>query len=253
MLRKLGWLLSLCLLLPGLASARFEVGAGMEYYTAQAYARDAQGEYFQSLFQSTLATARAAYLWGPLTARLSGGWSDWNVFGTWQGTYLAATSFDELASFARQQFATAEANCRFWDGLSLGIRYEDRLFLHYYPEGSLLWTQYRLRSCDLTLAYAAVETSWLRLNLEAAYSPANWLEAYQTTALETVVPGSLVYDTSGTGSAWKGQAQLAYRDSAGWGLDIVYAVGWTRFPAPRDLSEITLRSGNLTGYLLLFF
>jgi hypothetical protein len=243
-------------LLPTLGFARFEFGGGMEYFSTQVYAQDMDGQYFLTLLQSTMATARAAFTEDPLTLRVSGGYSSWSVFGNWQGTGLdAPISFDEVNVFARQQFAAAEACCRIWAGLELGVRYEDRLFRHYYPDNDqvLDLLQFRLRSLDTTLGYALLDSKSLQLHLEANYSPRSWVEAYQNTGLDPYEIGIHDYSITAAGTGWGGRIFCQYRDSAGWGLDLVYAIGWTRFAAPPDLAEYTLRRGMLSGCFLLFF
>jgi hypothetical protein len=235
------------------AGTGFEAGGGMEYFTMSSYSRDAAGNYFQSLLQTTLAVARLGYTAGPLRLEVAAGLSDWNVSGEWSGTGFERLSLDDYYTWAFQQHFQAEAA---WEALpdwELLLGYFDRRVRHYNGNLQDTFLDVRLRNWNLGLQYTVLKTSSVRLRAAARYAPRAEVTWYQDIATELPLDVQGPVDASETGWDASGRLQFQYRDTAGWGIDIGYVVGVARFDHPRDLSEIALRYGALTGYFTLLF
>lgn len=242
-------------LIPGSVWARFEVGGGMEYYTVQTYARDLQGNNLQTLLQTTLAGARLSFQEGPLTVKAAAGITDWNIGGQWRGTDVDLTPFELYYTWSWQNVLRLEADYEFYHGWSAGLCGSDHQLRHYSGNTQITFLQYRFRELGFCLNYTPVETQDVRIFLTAAYSPWASVETYQDSFFfhDRALAVDLPWDSSGAGVCWRGRVQMQYRDSAGWGVDLLYEAGFARFSQPRNLDDFSLRFGSLTGYFSLWF
>lgn len=234
------------------AGAAWETGGGMEYYSVQTYARDDAGRSFQTLLQTTLAKTAFTFTHGDLTVHAEAGLSDWNTSGEWRGSGIIDYDIESLYTWVWQQEIQAEARVGIGGGLAAGAAVYDRTVEHYYP-GDLRYLRFRLRAYDALLDWTMLRRPNLTVGAAVGYSPTVHLAWYQDTGLGVIDPVLETRDSQGLGTRWWGRVRLHYRDSGGWGVDFFYQAGFARFPDPRDLAEITLRSGRLTGVFVLVF
>ncbi len=248
--------LGILLLMAGLAltsHARGEIegGIGMEYFSVQAFTRDAAGKYFGTLIQSTLAKAAVKYSYAGWFGQFSGGRSDWASSGMWQGTDFDSNWVDERFLWAWQQQVGIDIGYEY-DRWQLGVSYWDHDVKNYYGDQPRLL--YRLREYEAFLKFAAFRNSSTSIILGAGYAPQASLELFESGYLTYQwITDIYEVDSSGTAPRWHGNIHLKYRDSEHWSIDVIYDAGWAQFSNPSSLSEISLRTGSLTGYFNVWF
>jgi hypothetical protein len=256
-LMKRNFVLALCFItgwLPQVAWAGWELegGAGMEYFTAQAYTRDHDGKYLQTLLGSTLATAKVKYSFDGCFAQLTGGIGDWESSASWTGSD-GDIPVNEDYTATWQQYYKVDLGYENRLG-QVGVSYWDRDLKngYVYTEGQLYHLAYRLQACEVFARLNLYQNSSTQISLGGAYAPAAKVALYHN---EYSYPDSYdIYhvDSAGQGPSWHGNLQLKYRDSANWGIDILYDAGWADFSNPSNLSELSLRFGSLTGFFILW-
>lgn len=235
------------------AGSGFEFGTGMEYFSVAAYSRDADGNHFQSVLQSTLGKARLGYTAGPVRLEVLAGLSDWNVSGEWRGTGFVPLPLDDYFTWAGQQQLQAEAAWEPLQGWDVLIGYTDHRLRHYNGDGQATYLDYRYHAWTLGLQVTPLQTSSVHLRVAALYSPRTEVAWYQNVNAEAPLTVQGPLDSAATGWSAAGRLQFEYRDSGGWGIDIGYLAGYAPFASPRGLSEISLRYGALTGLFILRF
>jgi len=232
--------------------AEWNVGGGMEYFTVKTLVNDKDGNYYHSLIQSTIAVAQLDFAQNPWLFKINAGLSDWNVSGGWQGTDIGAVSTEPFY-WAWQQKFELECNYALWTVWLIGLRFSDHVFEHYDGLTHYRFLKYRIRSWDIIFGWEALKTENVRVDLSVAYAPLVLTEFYQN--INFIVYDLLVaeYDSAGKGTRWQGRVKMGYRDSAGWGLDLIYQFGWLEVAKPHNLSGLTIKTGSLSGYFLLRF
>jgi len=239
--------------LPSTVWAELEGGVGMEFFSVEAYTRDLDGKYLQTLVESTLATAKVKYTLNGCFAQVTGGIGDWQSSGEWTGSD-GDIPMEEAATATWQQYFKTEVGYENTWG-QLGSAYWDRDLKndYVYASGQLSHLTYRLQAYEAFARLNLYQSSSTQISLGGAYAPASKVELYHNEY--TSVEGYYDYyhvDSAGQGPTWHGNLQLKYRDSANWGIDILYDAGWAHFSDPSNLSEISLRFGSLTGFFILW-
>lgn len=235
--------------LPVFAWGELDGGVGMEYFSVQAYTRDHDGRYFQTLVQSTLAKARVKYAAAGFFGQVTGGLNDWQSSGEWGGT---VNYVDDRYLWVWQQQFSAELGYEF-NRWQMGLSYGDHDLQNYY--GNTARVFYRLRTTEAFLNFTAYENSSTRIVLGGGYAFKTAIELYENGyfAEDNGEITSYEVNSAGEGRRWRGRVALQYRDSANWGIDVLYDAGWAQFFDPSNLSEISLRFGSLTGFFVLWF
>ncbi|MBN1594519.1 hypothetical protein JW933_01195 [candidate division FCPU426 bacterium] len=237
---------------PGGSIARLSAGGGMEYYTVKAAVDEADGRYFHSLLQTTLAVIQIGYEYKPWRLTVLAGLSDWNVSGEWQGTELSAVS-SEPFYWARQQKLEVEADYSFWGPLALGIRISDHALVHYNGMTQERYLQYRMQS-----ASAWAHWEFLRIQDLGARISAGWAPQVYTTFYQRIYFSSIDYELvndelTDVARQWLACLKVEYRDSAGWGLDVAYAFSWLTLDQAGEKPGLRIKTGHLLGCFLLTF
>jgi hypothetical protein len=240
--------------LPAAAGAELEGGAGMEYFSVQAYTRDHDGKHLLTLVQSTLAKAKVQVGWEGWYARVTGGIGDWQSGGEWTGSDGPIPMNEAGLATWVQTFAAEIGYDHRWG--QAGLAYDDRDLKNDYvtTSGQLTHLAFRLRSYELFARLHLYQDSATQISLGGGYAPAARVELYHNEF--TSVEGGYDYyqvNAAGQSPCWHGNVQLKYRDTANWGIDILYDAGWAQFNDPSNLSEISLRFGSLTGFFMLWF
>jgi hypothetical protein len=208
--------------------------------------------YFQTSIQQVLASACVNYTEGPWRVQLTGGWADWNVSGNWQGTNIDTTAMDPFF-WGWQQQLDIKASYEVWGGLAVGAGYSGQALRHYRGDDKFTYLQYRTQAYELFARYAFLRVAGIELAASAAYAPYASMEWFQDTNLPDWYPAIQQFDTAGKGTRWHAALQGSYRHPWGWGVDLIYDAGFSRFPEPRDQQEVSLRFGRLAGYLIFPF
>ncbi len=234
------------------ARAEWNAGAGMEYFTFKTLVDDQDGRYFHTVLQSTLAVAKFGYSSNAWEIMCTGGLTNWNVDGEWQGTIQPRLSTEPFGWSWQQQYAF-KGRYTFWDSLGLGLRYTNHEVMHYDGLTEFKYLHYRLRWLDLMLSYQPLQTGDLAIELSLAYAPLAELEFFNS--LPRYADNSILFtfDGHGPGTRLQGQVEFKYRDSAGWGLDVAYTWSRAHFTDVGELSRVMLTSGRLTGYFIFHF
>lgn len=245
-------LLAMFCLVSRAEAMELEFGGGMEYFTVKIQAEDYLDRYFSTLIQSTLACARCRLQEGPWVLKFSGGLSDWNVSGEWQGTGIRPFSTEPF-HWAWQQKYNLEADFYFLDSWSVGVRFSDHALRHYFAQNDWTYLEYRNRAYDLNFKYLLLRGRDLTLGVSMAYAPSAYIEVYQNTDFILETYAIRTYNCSGWGQHWEGTIQMEYRDSAGWSLALLGSFGWAGFSGMPGLSRFSMKHGTLTGYFSLRF
>jgi hypothetical protein len=233
------------------AAAGWEAGGGLEYFTVRTYLRDADGRYFQTLLQTTLATAAVNWRQGPWSVEAQGAFSNWNDFGEWQGTYIGRIIFEDL--WAWQQRWQVRAAWEFTAHWKAGLGLADHQLRQYDNQvNNYTFMHYRLQDAFAFLTYDLYASKDFSLDLSINYAPYCRLEFYQ--AMPAYQAGTEIQlDAVGLGQQLGGGLHAGYWDSAGWGVDVHYQIDYAWFNQPGNLAEAWMRSGRLTGVLRLDF
>lgn len=238
--------------LPPVAHAlEFHAGPGMEYFTVKTYARDHQGRYFETIIQSTLAVAQLDVIQGPLTVAAQGGWTDWNASSDWRGYNLVPFQFDMF--WSAQTYWQFSADYALLPGLAVGLLWNDHQLRFYTGETQYTYMEYRERQLSAKLGYQFYRRKDLNLGVAAYYAPNAGIEIYQDTAVDAAADVLQPYATSASGRQLSVQLTMAYQHEHGWGLDFEYQLGWASFPNPRDLADLALTWGRLSGFFWMRF
>ncbi|MCD4813056.1 hypothetical protein K8S19_05135 [bacterium] len=236
---------------PVAAHAEINFGGGMEYFTTKAMIDDGANGFCHTMIQSTLIVAKINWLEGPWYVEVNGGISDWNVSGDWDGSGIDPIQMDVIG-WAWQQKTEAILSYQFWKSLGVGLRFSDHALEHYDGLTNYRFTRYRKQGYSVMFNWQALRAKDMLIQLDLVYAPNDRLE------LSHVVPKGefdyfFYYETAGTGPTWLGKIKLEYRDSAGWGLDLIYQFGWSDFSNPENVEHVTIKTGSLTGYFVLRF
>lgn len=245
-------LLTMFCLVPRAGAVELEFGGGMEYFTVKVQAKDYLNRYYSTLIQSTLACAQGRLQEGPWVLKFSGGLSDWNVSGEWQGTGILPFSIEPF-HWAWQQKYNLEANFYFLESMGVGVSLSGHALRHYFAQDGWTYLEYRNQAYSLIFKYIPLRSRGLTLKLCMACAPAAYIEVYQNTYVAPEAFSIHTYNSSGRGYRWEGGIQMEYRDSAGWSLDLLYSFGWAGFSGLQELSEFSMKYGTLTGYFSLWF
>jgi hypothetical protein len=234
---------------PGAGLAAWEAGAGMEYFTLNLKLDASDRLQYIALLQSTLTHVRCEWSASGLTLALSGGLSDWNVSGEWRLPGVSPISIEPFF-WAWQQKIVAEARYEVYAGLAGGLRYRDHDLQHYDGRSQYVFMDYRERAMEFLVSYQVPVLAGLSLRLEAAYAPWCELELFQSFADPYYGLEFYRFQADGRGTRWQGMLAFRYRDSAGWGLTLDYALGRSAFATT---PAVTVTTGSIAGALILMF
>jgi hypothetical protein len=250
----ISWLVLASCWLPGVAWGELEGGVGMEYFSVQAYTRDHDGKYLQTLVESTLAKAKVKASCDGWFAQFAGGLGDWQSSGDWTGSDGdAAVNENYLATW--EQIFEAQIGYENYLG-QVGVACQDQDLKNVYSSyvGQLSHLAYRLRTYEIFASLNLYRSSSTQISLGGGYAPYAQVELYHNQFASSGGEDDYYHvDSAGRSRSWHGNLQLKYRDSANWGIDILYDAGWAQFFNPDNLSELSLRFGSLTGYFVLWF
>lgn len=233
----------------GSSQAAWEAGAGMEYFTLHTQFEDPAGQTFDTIIQSTLTHARMSWGEAGWLATLSAGWSDWNVSGEWKAPGYPILTTDPFYWASQYQW-TAEAQYRFFDGFTAGARYTLRHLRHYEGIGHYTFMRYQEQFAEGLLGYQWQVTPSLTLSALAGYAPWSGLDLFESMYFVDNGYEIVRYETQRSGNRWQGLLGFRYRDSAGWGLELQYALSRSVFSGARPVSVV---SGSIAGALVLRF
>jgi hypothetical protein len=252
-LRRMAWILLLASVLGWMASgtslAAWEAGAGMEYFTLNVKLDASSRLQYIALLQSTLTHVRCEWSTSGLTLALSGGLSDWNVSGEWRLPSVSPISVEPFF-WAWQRKVVAEARYEVYAGLGTGLRYRDHDLQHYDNQSRYVFMDYRERAMEFIVSYHVPVLAGLSLRAEAAYAPWCELELFQSFADPYYGLEFYRFQADGRGTRWQGMLAFHYRDSAGWGLTLDYALSRSAFATT---PAVTVTTGSIAGALVLLF
>lgn len=233
----------------GLGQAAWEAGAGMEYFTLNTEFKDSAGLTYRSILQGTLTHARASWSASGWMAAVTGGWSDWNVSGEWQIPGWPIQTADAFGWAAQTQWS-AEAHYRFLYGFTAGARFSQRDLKHHDGFNRNIYLRYQEQNWEGMLGYQWQPAPSLTISAAAGFSPASAVTFYQHMYYPDIGYEVIRFETRRTGVRWQGRLAFRYRDSAGWGLDLDYALARSAFGGTPAVSATT---GGIAGALVLMF
>ncbi len=250
-----GLLMAVCVLCTGAAWAEIDGGIGMEYFTVQAYTRDLNGIHLLTLVQGTLPRGVVSFRSNGWFGECSGGSSDWRSSGEWKGTEPGFNLKDDDYFATAQQHVSVEAGYEHRWG-QVGVAHTDQSVQNYFynTEGNHNRLNYRLWADEVFARVALFQDESLRLLLGGGYAPGAKVELYHNGYTSIQDAYNLYYvESTAQAARWHGTLRMDYHDPRHWNISIVYDVGWAQFSNPQNLSELSLRTGSLAGYFILWF
>jgi len=253
MLKK-NWIIILYLILtPNLLGAwEVNTGMGVEYFGFKLKVVDKDNNYYTTLIKSTLGTATVSLAQSDWKIILDGGWSDWNVSGSWEGNSIEKFSPEPFYWLDQYKYSIA-GSWSFTSWLEGRVKFSEHNVMHYPSTIDLIYLQYYMRTAEIMLNCLVLPKKNFNVYLSAIYSPWSYINIYQYTYLPASVPGIHEYSFESTGQHLGLGIEAQYYNKNNWGLVFKYNLEEYFFLDVPSFSDFSFRSGKIKLEFLFKF